>query len=87
MIFDPEAIERLSPAARVEIQDFYARKFLAAREHRVPDRRAPRAAAPPTPEPVVSSPPPRQRWPRAVWFRNDTSRRVQAAADSPASRR
>ena len=87
MIFDPEAIERLSPAARVEVQDFYARKFLAGREHRVPDRRAPRAAAPPPAEPVISSPPARQRWPRTVWFRNDTSRRAQAAADSTAGRR
>jgi hypothetical protein len=87
MIFDPEAIERLSPAARVEVQDFYARKFLAARQHRVPERRAAMPATMLKAEPVLSSPPPRQRWPRAVWFRNDTSRRVQAAADAAARRR
>ena len=87
MIFDPEAIERLSPAARVEVQDFYARKFLAARERPLPDRRVAKASVPPNAEPAVSNPGPRSRWPRAVWFRNDTSRRVQAAADSSSSRR
>ena len=40
MPFDPDSIERLSPAARVEVQNFYARRVLAAREPRVPDRRA-----------------------------------------------
>jgi hypothetical protein len=87
MIFDPESIERLSPAARVEVQDFYARRFLAARERRMPDRRVAKASATPNPEPAVANPAPRQRWPRTVWFRNDTSRRVQAAADSSSSRR
>ena len=79
MLFEPEAIERLSPAARVEVQDFYARKFLAARERQVPERRAARAgatieAAPP----AVAVPAARARWPRVVWFRNDTSRQVRA---------
>lgn len=41
MQFDPDEIARLSPAARVEVQDFYARKFLAEREAPQPDRRAP----------------------------------------------
>jgi hypothetical protein len=83
MLFEPEAIERLSPAARVEVQDFYARKFLAAREHRVPERRTIRNSA--TPEPVVAAaadPVAQQRWPRVVWFRNDTSRQPRAQARS-----
>jgi hypothetical protein len=87
MIFDPESIERLSQATRVEVQDFYARKFLASRERRLPDRRVAKGSATPNPEPAVPTPAPRPRWPRAVWFRNDTSRRVQAAADSSSSRR
>jgi hypothetical protein len=81
MPFDPDAIERLSPAVRVEVQDFYARKFLASRERRVPDRRAasrPVAADRPPARVVPPATPP--RWPRVVWFRNDSSRRpgVQA---------
>jgi hypothetical protein len=39
MAFDPEAIERLSPSARVEVQDYYARKFLAEVEPHQPERR------------------------------------------------
>ena len=79
MPFDPDSIERLSPAARVEVQDFYARKFLAARESPVPDRRA---ASRPTQKDrapgVTVRPATPQRWPRVVWFRNDTSRRPAA---------
>jgi hypothetical protein len=73
MQFDPDEIARLSPAARVEVQDFYARKFLAEREAPQPDRRAPKhylateQASTPTPAQA------RPAWPR-VWFRNDSSR-------------
>ena len=42
MPFDPEEIARLSPSARVEVKDFYARKLLAEREAPQPDRRAPK---------------------------------------------
>src|SRR6185503_15936958 len=77
MPFDPDEIARLSPAARVEVQDFYARKFLADREARQPDRRAPRRHATPQPEEMaaqeVKPAGPRPAWPR-VWFRNDPSR-------------
>jgi hypothetical protein len=79
MSFDPDAIARLSPAARVEVQDFYARKFLAERDVPDMDRRAPRRRADPEqpdtaevaaqPTSTVSRP----AWPR-VWFRNDSSR-------------
>ena len=75
MPFDPEAIERLSPAARVEVQDFYARKFLADRDRRVPERRAARVSGIPETAATVAVPAVRPRWPRVVWFRNDTSRR------------
>ena len=76
MLFDPEAIERLSPAARVEVQDFYARKFLAERERRVPERRSARSSATTDASPApLAVPAARPRWPRVVWFRNDTSRR------------
>ena len=80
MPFDPDEIARLSPSAREEVQDFYARKFLAEREAPHPDRRARKrqvtiqaegavaAEAPPAPAPAV-----RPVWPR-VWFRNDSSR-------------
>ena len=76
MSFDPDEIARFSPAARVEVQDFYARKFLAEREAPHPDRRAPKrqvtiwaeeAGAPET------APGARPAWPR-VWFRNNPSR-------------
>jgi len=78
MLFEPESIERLSPGARVEVQDFYARKFLASRERPVPDRRGANrpVGAEVTPPPAAQAP--RPRWPRAVWFRNDSSR-VRAA--------
>ena len=83
MPFDPDEIARLSPSARVEVQDFYARKFLAEREAPQPDRRvskrqvtvqpeelvAQEAAPPPAPGPLGTRP----AWPR-VWFRNDPSR-------------
>ena len=76
MPFDPDSIERLSPDARVEVQDFYARKFLAARESPVPDRRVvTRPTQKDRPPGVTVRPAAPQRWPRAVWFRNDTSRR------------
>ena len=76
MLFEPEEIERLSPEARVEVQDFYARKFLAERNRRFPERRvanrvrATDATAAAEPKPAD----PRPRWPRAVWTRNDSSR-------------
>ena len=75
MLFEPEEIERLSPEARVEVQDFYARKFLAERNRRFPERRAAnrvRAADTPPAQPKTGAN--RPRWPRAVWFRNDSSR-------------
>jgi hypothetical protein len=81
MPFAPEAIDRLSPAARVEVQDYYARKFLADRDLRSPERRARRTAGSAEAAPLVAAgPEARPRWPRSVWFRNDTSRRpgVQA---------
>src|SRR5690349_12795429 len=80
MPFDPDAIARLSPAARVEVQDFYARKFLAERRVPAVERRMPRhspaaaageADAPAAVAEVVR--PARVAWPR-VWFRNDSSR-------------
>jgi len=83
MLFEPEAIERLSPAARVEVQDFYARKFLASRERRAPERRAANRTAATTPVVAAIEPPAApQRWPRGVWFRNDTTRQPAARARS-----
>lgn len=77
MPFDPEEIARLSPTARVEVQDFYARRFLAEREPPQPDRRAPRRHLALQAEEVAAQEAapggPRQAWPR-VWFRNDSSR-------------
>jgi hypothetical protein len=83
MQFDPDEIARLSPAARVEVQDFYARKFLAEREAPQPDRRAARRQQTPPPAEVLGTAPApatstapaeaRPAWPR-VWFRNDSSR-------------
>jgi hypothetical protein len=83
MPFDPDEIARLSPSARVEVQDFYARKFLAEREVRQPDRRAPKShgaiqarevlAEEATPASTSSGATERPAWPR-VWFRNDSSR-------------
>ena len=72
MPFDPDAIARLSPEARVEVQDFYARKFLAEREVPEADRRAPKRPAE-TAIAVEAAPAERRAWPR-VWFRNDSSR-------------
>ena len=85
MPFDPDAIARLSPEARVEVQEFYARKFLAEREAPAQDRRVPkRWTAAQTDESAPSfarqngeratdGKPERPAWPR-VWFRNDSSR-------------
>lgn len=89
MTFDPESIERLSPAARVEVQDYYAKKYLADRVRYLPERRAnrpPGSASSPEPaqSPVATSPVGRPRWPRAVWFRNDSSR---ASTTEPPRRR
>jgi len=67
MSFDPDEIARLSPEARVEVQDFYARKFLAERERPALERRAPKRPA------DAAEPAARPAWPR-VWFRNDSSR-------------
>jgi hypothetical protein len=65
MLFDPESIEELSPAARVEVQDFYARKFLADRQRRFPERRlGPGSAAPGRVAAVSAGTKPRPRWPR-----------------------
>ena len=86
MLFEPDAIERLSPAARVEVQDFYARRFLATRERRIPERRARNRTAGADPVAAVADGPAGpQRWPRVVWFRNDTSRNPRAQA-RPAGR-
>ena len=80
MLFDPDEIARLSPAAREEVQDFYARKFLADRAAPHPDRRAPRRQSSTQAEETVAheagqapAPADRPAWPR-VWFRNDFSR-------------
>ena len=76
MAFDPDEIARLSPEARVEVQDFYARKFLAEREAPHPDRRAPKRQVAMQAEAAVVpevAPAARPAWPR-VWFRNDPSR-------------
>jgi hypothetical protein len=81
MPFDPDEIARLSPSARVEVQDFYARKFLAEREAPQPDRRVSKRLMTVQTEEVVAqeagpAPGPlgtRPVWPR-VWFRNDSSR-------------
>jgi len=74
MPFDPDEVARLSPEARVEVQDFYARKFLAARKIHEPERRQPRRPGE-APSATQSETPPEARpaWPR-VWFRNDSSR-------------
>ena len=79
MQFDPDEIARLSPAARVEVQDFYARKFLAERKAPQPDRRTPKRYGTLHPEEIraieaaASPAQARPAWPR-VWFRNDSSR-------------
>jgi hypothetical protein len=77
MPFDPDEIARLSPAAKVEVQDFYARKFLAKREPPQPDRRVPRRYLAVQEGEVAAQEAapagPRTAWPR-VWFRNDSSR-------------
>jgi hypothetical protein len=78
MQFDPDEIARLSPAARVEVQDFYARKFLAERDAPQPDRRSRNRQVLHRAEVLAteSGPTPgqaRPAWPR-VWFRNDSSR-------------
>lgn len=75
MPFDPDEIARLSPEARVEVQDFYARKFLAGREAWQPERRHARHHEETAPEqvPPARLPDARPAWPR-VWFRNDSSR-------------
>jgi hypothetical protein len=87
MLFEPEAIERLSPAARVEVQDFYARKFLAARERRIPDRRTVTNGATAEASPAVAADSAaRSRWPHGVWFRNDTSRRARAEPQAAGGR-
>ena len=86
MPFDPEAIERLSPAARVEVQDFYARKFLADRDRRAPERRAARSSGVTETAANVAVPAVRPRWPRVVWFRNDTSRRPRVQTQTAGGR-
>jgi hypothetical protein len=79
MPFDPDEIARLSPSAREEVQDFYARKFLAEREAPHPDRRARKrevtmqAEEVPAHEAGQAPAPGVPAWPR-VWFRNDSSR-------------
>jgi sRNA-binding protein len=87
MSFEPEAIERLSPAARVEVQDFYARKFLAERERWAQERRAGRSASAAEAAPAaVAVPAARPRWPRVVWFRNDTSRQPRVQTETAGGR-
>jgi len=75
MPFDPEEIARLSPAARVEVQEFYARKFLAGREIWLHERRRARVREEAGSQPGLTAQPPDAKppWPR-VWFRNDSSR-------------
>ena len=84
MSFGPEAIERLLPAARVEVQDFYARKFLAERERWAQERRAGRSASAAEAAPAAGAvvPAARPRWPRVVWFRNDTSRQPRVQTET-----
>jgi hypothetical protein len=86
MLFDPDAIDRLSPSARVEVQEFYARKYLVERVSFIPERRVRKAAmarasqslTPADPEPLEIdatnvAAPKRPPWPKA-WHRNDSSR-------------
>jgi hypothetical protein len=80
MLFDQEDIERLSPAVRVEVQDYYVRKHFADRHVASPERRLPKGAELPREQPADTGGPevvevvaPRRAWPR-VWQRNDSSR-------------
>jgi hypothetical protein len=51
MHFDQEHIECLSPAARVEVQDYYVRKHFADRHVASPERRAPKGVELPREQP------------------------------------
>lgn len=78
MLFDPDAIDRLSPSARVEVQDFYVRKHFADRQTAVPERRAGKRAKLAEAAQAATGDDPdqqdgRRNWPR-VWYRNDSSR-------------
>ena len=81
MLFDPDAIDRLSPEAREEVQDFYVRKHFADRHIAEPERRAPKlarlaeaaAAGPDAGADPADHHEERRAWPR-VWYRNDSSR-------------
>ena len=78
MPFDEDAIARLTPAVRIEVQEYYVRKFLADRAIHEPERRRsklPRLTLVPRPAESAETPPaePRRPWPQ-VWHRNDSSR-------------
>ena len=84
MLFDQEAIARLTPAVRVEIQEYYVRKYLAERTTSRPERRrarmsrlslVPRSG----PADVPATVEPRRPWPQ-VWHRNDSTRPTSFAA-------
>jgi hypothetical protein len=77
MAFNQEDVERLSPSARVEVQDYYVRRHFADKHFAQPERRAPKLAelasakqTDLTDSDVVEA---RRPWPR-VWQRNDSSR-------------
>jgi hypothetical protein len=84
MPFDQEEIDRLSPSARVEVQDYYVCKHFADRHVATPERRRGKLAM------QAQEPGPaaddgsverveRRSWPR-VWYRNDSSRPAAACA-------
>jgi hypothetical protein len=86
MLFNPEDIERLSPSARVEVQDYYVRKHFADRRRTVPERRASRVAVASgddkTDTPQSDPNEGRRPWPR-VWYRNDSSRSDRSEPSAP----
>jgi hypothetical protein len=78
MQFDQDEIDRLSPEARVEVQDFYVRKHFADRHIATPERRGRKRAmveqaAHAEPAAPAEEREERRAWPR-VWYRNDSSR-------------
>jgi hypothetical protein len=76
MLFDPEDIERLSPTARVEVQDYYVRKHFADRLVVALERRAAKVADVPVPDQAAAemaeAVDARRPWPR-VWYQHDSS--------------
>jgi len=57
--------DQLTPAQRVEVQDYYMRRYLAARTFAQPERRRSMIAKQPEPPRVIHA---RHRWPQA-WRR------------------